>query len=412
MGIKGKFDDITLPDVFQVISISRKSGKLVVAGESRRAVIIFDEGRIVQAQIDGYRKNIGRLLLQKKFVSKAQINEALHIQSELDEWKQVGQICLDRGFISRAQLEEAVKTLISEIIMELLSWKEGVLNFEAGKVDIDDDISLDMRELILRSGLSSDSVLMEGAKMLDEKMHYEGLSNMATSQIDEEEVKIREARKKRIKEGWLTSFARGVLEDIDISFLDHLLPREPEKRIEKEKKKKGITQIYTEIRMLKDILKRVNDEDLWQEFCFSVMKFASELVGRVVLFLVKDGFAYGIGHMGFTELAASADEDIRLLRIPLSESSVLKEVYESKESIFSKIDATEHNKILLQAIGTEKEKEVLVIPVLVEDKTRFLLYADNNPSDEPLTNIDLLESYIYQASMALEIAMLERNLRK
>lgn len=410
MSIKGKFDDITLPDVFQVISIGKKSGKLVISAEKMRAVIIFDQGNIVQASIDGYKKTIGRLLLQRNFITKSQLSRALEIQNELDEWKQLGTICVEQGYITRVQLEEAVKTLMAEIIMELLTWREGDINFEAGESGMDDEISLDMKELVIRSGISSDSLLMEGAKMLDERIHSEGFIKIA-DKLSPQEVEARERRKKKVKDGWLTSFARGVLEDIDVSFLEDLSDK-IDHNSRSERKLTGSTRIYAEIRELKSRLKSVDEKYLWQEFCFSLMKFASGLIGRVLLFVVKDGKAYGAGQMGLREELISLEKDIRSFKIPLDENSFLKDAYDAKNIYCEQAKNSRLNNSILEKIGCSPGRDVLVIPIVINDDVRFLIYADNHPSDESMTNIEQIESFIYQANMALEIALLERSLKK
>jgi hypothetical protein len=393
MGIKGNLIDISLPDVFQVISIGKRSGKLVIRAEAGKANVIFDEGRIVQASIDHFGKNLGKMLIEKGFLNNEQLIEAIQTQKGLKEWKQLGTICVDLCYISKEQLEETVKSLITEIVMTMLTWKDGSFNFDSLDKKIDDDIGLDMRELIIRSGVSSDFVILEGARLLDEKA---------------EELRKRKQEEISLRKEITGEFATDLLKDIDPSILETLAD-DKSKKAGRPSFPKAAAKIYSEIKSLKDCLERAKDNELWQEFSFSIMRFASEIASRIILFRVEGAFASGIAHMGVTEDCFSVDEEIRNLKIPLDKPSILGKAYQTNTSYLGDIEESPWNDYLIKKFSKKEPSEVFVMPIVLNGRIQFILYGDNYPGSDPINDIEELELFVYQAGMAMEITLLKKG---
>ncbi len=125
MPIEGPLRELGLPDVFQLLELSRKTGVLRVTSRLRddEGQVFFDRGRVVQAA-----------LRSKPFTSVEASSEREH----------------DRK--ARGQIEEAV--------FELLSWREGTFSFEERPIP---EVAADSRVRI-----PTESLLMESARRIDE----------------------------------------------------------------------------------------------------------------------------------------------------------------------------------------------------------------------------------------------------
>ncbi|MDJ0783467.1 MAG: hypothetical protein QNJ22_15935 [Desulfosarcinaceae bacterium] len=68
-------------------------------------------------------KRFGVIAIEKGFLSKAQLVEALEIQTEenvsLGKHRLIGQILLDKGYITEAQIEEVLKVINDQMVYML-----------------------------------------------------------------------------------------------------------------------------------------------------------------------------------------------------------------------------------------------------------------------------------------------------
>lgn len=127
MAIEGPLQELGLPDVFQLLDLSRKTGMLRVTTPRRddEGVVFFDGGRVVQA------------VLRSRPVTP--INSAA---------------------LTPRELQRKVRGQIEGVVFDLMNWREGFFSFE----------ERDVAEVPvhLRANVATESLLMESARRIDE----------------------------------------------------------------------------------------------------------------------------------------------------------------------------------------------------------------------------------------------------
>jgi tetratricopeptide (TPR) repeat protein len=158
VAIEGPLRELGIHDVFQLLDLSRKTGALRVTSELRddEGDVLFDNGRVIHASIRSNPTSIERILRQAGNIGDAEMAAAKDV---------VGGAGLgDRLVLARAitqhELERQLQMAIENVIFELMSWREGFFSFEERAVA---DVPVDAR---LR--ISTESLLMEGARRIDE----------------------------------------------------------------------------------------------------------------------------------------------------------------------------------------------------------------------------------------------------
>lgn len=160
MALEGTLRDFSLADIFQLIGLQRKTGVLTLRSSEDVVTISFLEGKVVGADSLNKRleDRLGQVLLKTGTVTKMELDAALKVQMETLE--RIGHILLRHTVISRDELRKALEQQILQIIFRVFRWKDGDYHFsQETSVDYD-------AELV--SPLGSESILMEGARMLDE----------------------------------------------------------------------------------------------------------------------------------------------------------------------------------------------------------------------------------------------------
>lgn len=161
MSIEGPLKELGIHDVFQLLDLSRKTGKLTVTSKVRhnRGSVYFKDGAIVYAEIESNPHPLGALLLRAGRISEADVTRARDLQVKGDE-RRLGKILVDSGAISERELERHVRSQVEEVVFELVSWQEGYFSFD------ERDSVLPPADALV--SISTGSLLMEGARRIDE----------------------------------------------------------------------------------------------------------------------------------------------------------------------------------------------------------------------------------------------------
>jgi hypothetical protein len=160
MALKGTLRDFSLADIFQLIGIQRKTGVLTLKSQKEVVTVSFVEGSVVSADALQRRleDRLGTVLVKSGRISEMQLQEALRIQK--NTLKRMGSILVENRFIDAQALRDALQVQISQMVYRLFRWRDGEYDFsQEGHVDYDKD---------LVSPMSAESILMEGARILDE----------------------------------------------------------------------------------------------------------------------------------------------------------------------------------------------------------------------------------------------------
>jgi hypothetical protein len=168
MAIEGPLRELGIHDVFQLLDLSRKTGTLTITSPLRdnQGTVYFDSGAVVYAAIRSNPHPLGELLLRSGKISEGDLARARDAQTRSADTRRLGEILVEREAITRKELERQVRFQVEEVVFELLSWSEGFFRFEErGALDAPAEASI---------RISTESLLMEGARRIDEWSRIEG----------------------------------------------------------------------------------------------------------------------------------------------------------------------------------------------------------------------------------------------
>jgi hypothetical protein len=146
--------------------------------------------------------------------------------------------------------------------------------------------------------------------------------------------------------------------------------------------------------------------DYTGEAVLSLLRFASQVLARAVVFAVDGAEARGVGEFGLK--ARGAAEAIRETVLSLREPSILKAAVERSRSYEGPLEPTRVNLQLVERLGGEKVREAVAVPLVVLGEVRYVLYADNAPLGRSLGPLDTLESAAARAARIIEKTQLAR----
>jgi CheY-like chemotaxis protein len=164
------------------------------------------------------------------------------------------------------------------------------------------------------------------------------------------------------------------------------------------------------LHLLRGMLQELNNPALGGGITLLVLRFASELMNRAVIFLVKEREIVGLGQFGIGTNSEQADARIRRMKIPLGEDSVFRPVLQAMVPMRLRPGDVPWDRYLRQQLGGDLPEEIFLGPIVREGKVVAVLYGDNVPDRRPIGDTEALEIFLSQAGLAMEKALLEKRL--
>jgi hypothetical protein len=381
MELTGDLSDFALTDILQILALSRKTGTLSLESESVRAKITIEGGRITHAaRWPG--EALAERLVRERSLSAGDLAKLKQIgQDSLGVWT-LDSLILESGLMQQDRLESAARRHIQEIVGDLLRLEKGRFG-----IDLNQPRKLDtLSEVRLRDGVEVGEVLLGIAKELDEDRRdamlpahdmaeWQGLGDSAI-----------------LSEG-------GEWEKALASKNGHKVESQLEQQSDRSS-------------LLCSMLAEMRSHSFEAEVSLLIMRYASEVATRGVLFVVKDTVIAGLGQFGVSAgEGRSADERVREICIPIDARTLLGQVACAGEPYIGDMPEGQWYSEMLKKIGGNGvPMSVFALPLMCNDRPVFIFYGDNYPGTEKMIGLDELVALVNQASVVLEKIVLERRL--
>ncbi len=366
MSLVGKLEDLALSDIFQILSIGKKTGTLLIRGRGKNAFVVFKNGLVVRAESDTLGTSLADDLVRAGFVSQSIVNLAIEAKRLLPE-KPLAEILLDLGAVTKEALDRVTKKRIERVVFDLMQWEDGDFEFELDVLSLDSVSSYMDTGWEVSKGLSPEYLIMEGARIYDETQRQEYLKP--------EEI-IPGADEERAEEEWFE-------------------PRPEERK---------------DISRLRSLSVELRFPSSSSEITLLILRFASDIFQRGVIFIVDEEEIIGLGQFGLE--IEGADEKIRKVRLNIKDSRFLRDIINKAMVYKGQMQKDPVTERFISLIGGGWPREVAFFPIIAEGRVVALLYCDNSITGEPFAHTEGLEIFINQAGLALEKALLERRLRQ
>lgn len=158
--LQGKIGRFTLPEIFQLIAQSQKTGTLGIQKDDDIVMVYFKKGRIIYGYGPRQAYHVGELLRERGKITAEQLTDAVMTQSRNPSARRLGQILIEKNYISRGDLEQVVRNQVEELIYSLLAWDSGSFKFYENQYPTDEEITVD---------ITVEKAILEGMRRLDEE---------------------------------------------------------------------------------------------------------------------------------------------------------------------------------------------------------------------------------------------------
>jgi hypothetical protein len=388
MALTGKLSELSPPELLQLLSLTRKTGKLVLTHRERQGVVVFRKGKIVFAASDALRSAFGATLAAGRVVADSRLIE------EVERWlpgavTDSGTFLVEYREAGAGTLNELVRQQIESTVRELVEWETGAFRFETIELPESEEISLDAGWFALEGGVDSDELVLDALTKLDEGERQRWERELAEAAIETAEPQAEGESRSEISAAFevLVDQETGEISWIPASFG----APQPERDLSR------LRRLIDEAREMQGM-----SPDLTAEVALLILRYAAQVVNRGVLLAVLGDTMQGIGQFGLR--FADADARVRQLRIPLEEPSPFAEVVASGRAFVGRPPESPWTSYLLERIGGSASCEVALVPLEVEGAVVAVLYGDNLPFSTRLEAVDVLEILMREVARGVEKA--------
>ncbi len=137
MKLEGSLDAFSLPDVFQLLSFTKKSGGLHLAHDGSDGVVFFAGGQISGASADSSRQPLARRLVGSGTLTDEALADAIQVALS-GEGVGVVRALLDQGAVDAELLRVAAGDQSVDAVFDLLRWQNGDFAFVMDEANPDD----------------------------------------------------------------------------------------------------------------------------------------------------------------------------------------------------------------------------------------------------------------------------------
>lgn len=161
MSLVGSLEDLGLGDILQIVSLSRKSGLLLIHSEEGEGRILFYDGLVRAAFVKGEPEDLHGLLVVTGFVPEAEFERAKDLAQARQE--PLDTIIPECTTLTRERLDSLRREHVERAVFRIFSWRGGEFSFE-----VRDEIDARDAEILLPTGVNAQYLTMEATRIGDE----------------------------------------------------------------------------------------------------------------------------------------------------------------------------------------------------------------------------------------------------
>jgi len=356
MGLEGFLEDLGISEILQIVSLSKKSGTLSLADAGRTGSITFLEGQVVRATASEYPEGLGQLLISAQLINEQQLDAALEQQQALVEHRPLGVILSECCEIPAEKIEAVVRQQIEKIVYRFFAWQKGTFSFSLSEPEAFGSASLNPFDFMLEKGISSQRLVVKGERL--------AAMPETASPVDDTSLEKEIQQLEQRLDNQSLALLRGMLAELENPYIGG-----------------GIIML--------------------------LLRYASEIMSRAIIFDVRGRQLVGLGQFGLTQLSSAADSIVRQLRLEAEPDSLFYQVLQNKSPVCSALHDSVSERTLVELLGGVPQ-QVFLGPLVSDGKVVAMLYGDNYPENRPIESVRAFEIFLSQAGLSMEQALQTR----
>ncbi|MGD8897765.1 MAG: DUF4388 domain-containing protein [Acidobacteriota bacterium] len=394
MSFSGRLETLELPALLQTLGAGNSTGRLTLTRLDQHAVIVLREGRVVYGGGGARSETLAGRLLRQGLVGEANLVAALEAQHDGGEFRPLGDVLAEMGVLAEGTLESVVRQRLQELIAELLGWDGGYFRFEPTPPQ--GELEVDLGDFVVPDGVAPMELLMHAMTTIEGAAESPPESGETSSPRTAPSVVAGRAEPRTAPPESPETPAFGTPGPVSKPDLTPApVPRESPPPRRDATPTLSESGSYT--------------ADFSGEVVLLLLRLASQILTRAVVFAVEGERLHGVGEFGVTVPGRSAAQVVGDTVLPVREPSFLRVAVEEKRAHLGPLEPTRLNLKLVKRLGGILPREAIAVPLMVRGDVHLVLYGDNGSEERPIGPLDVLEGAVARAARILERTLAARE---
>jgi hypothetical protein len=160
MSLVGSLEDLGLGDILQIISLSGKSGILLLRSDRGEGRIVFRKGLIRGASYEGGPTDLRELVAGLETVPQAELDTAC--ERARAQSVSLATVLIDRSLVNAESLEKLRRENLEDSVMYMFGWGSGEFSFEVLDAIPDE-------EIFSSTGVNAQYLALDFTRLADER---------------------------------------------------------------------------------------------------------------------------------------------------------------------------------------------------------------------------------------------------
>jgi hypothetical protein len=168
MSLVGRLEDLSLGEILQIVSLSKRSGLLRLEAPDGKASLYIRAGKVIYAASSDEKEGVLNLFAENGLIETDQLESfkaKLESTSEPQEFR-------DLLGIGNDSFQEVLKTRVEELTYSLFMWEEGTFSFQLIEDANTHPLLSKVAPFFLGEGIGAQFLVMEGARRKDEMLRH------------------------------------------------------------------------------------------------------------------------------------------------------------------------------------------------------------------------------------------------
>ncbi len=397
MEMTGDLKDFSLTDILQMLSLTRKTGMLFLETKTCYGQIVIEDGKITYASLlPG--ESFSQCLVRENKISFKVLSELRSVGLRDEGIWTLHQLIVESGVMNEADLDATARRHLTTVIGNLIAIKDGRFGIELNRVETPDALN----EIRLEHGLDVGEILLTAASERDEAEKFIYADDSSKDWADDFNFDL----------AFNEKTYQPSPQHPHLQLVNNILPFNDQIAQEQIAQKERL-QPTDRALLLLSMLTEMRTFTSETEIILLIMRYASEVASRGILFTVKESELSGVGQFDISSLDKSKtpDQAVRDIHIPIGDGTLFDNVLWSAQPYIGSVQNDLARNELFRTIGgIGTDITAFAMPLYRNNQAAWVIYGDNYPDLAAMEALDGLIALVTQASLVMDKIDLEHKL--
>jgi hypothetical protein len=170
MSLVGRLEDLSLGEILQIVSLSKRSGLLRLESPGGKASLYIRAGKVIYAATSDEKGGVLNLLADKGLIGAHQLEVLSENLESAPSAQAFRELLAKESGIDHRQFQTVLKSRVEELTYTLFIWEEGTFSFQLIEDESSHPVLSKVAPFFLDEGVGAQFLVMEGARRKDEMM--------------------------------------------------------------------------------------------------------------------------------------------------------------------------------------------------------------------------------------------------